>query len=161
MSNGNNSENNAEKSWINALQGKTLIIYWTLLKSPEPMGIRELQRQLNLSSPSLVSYHIKKLEELHLIDKTQIGAYFVIRKDNILELKDLIIFRLLDKTWAVPRMFFYALVYTILFICFIPIFIIGDNLLITNSFIFALIFGVLGMFFFWYETIKAYKGLPL
>lgn len=146
---------------LNTLQGKTLVIYWTILKASEPIGVRELQRQLNLSSPSLVSYHIKKLEELQLIDKNQIGAYFVIRKANILELRDLIIFRMLDKTWTVPRMFFYALTFTILFIFFIPIFIIGDNFLFTNSFVFALIFGILGMIFFWYETYKAYKGLPI
>lgn len=154
------TESSLVTSSINALQGKTLLIYWTLLKSQEPLGIRELQRQLNLSSPSLVSYHIKKLEDLDLIDKTQIGAYFVVRKANILELRDLIIFRLLDKTWTIPRMFFYALTFTILFICFIPVFIFYDNLFITNSFIFAMIFGILGMIFFWYETYKSFKGLP-
>lgn len=154
------STNNAEINELTALQGKTLLIYWTLLKAPNPLGIRELQRQLDLSSPSLVSYHIKKLEELNLINKTQIGSYFVVRKANIMELRDLIIFRLLDKTWTIPRMFFYSLTFSILFMFYIPIFIVLDNFFITNSFIFALIFGILGNFFFWYETYKSYKGLP-
>lgn len=156
-----NEENTINLPEINVLQGKTLLIYWSLFKSPDPLGVRELQRQLGLSSPSLVSYHIKKLEEQHLIDKNQIGAYFVVRKANITELRDLMIFRLLDKTWAVPRMFFYALTFTILFICYIPIFIYFDNLLISNSFLFSLIFGILGNIFFWYETYKGFKGLPV
>ena len=155
------TNNNAEINELTVLQGKTLLIYWTLLKAQSPLGIRELQRQLDLSSPSLVSYHIKKLEELKLIDKNQIGAYFVVRKANITELRDLIIFRILDKTWTVPRMFFYSLTFSILFICYIPIFIFFDNLFITNSFIFSVIFGILGNIFFWYETYKSYKGLPV
>ena len=159
--NSNSDDNTADVNEFNVLQGKTLLIYWTLLKSANPLGIRELQRLLNFSSPSLVSYHIKKLEELHLIDKNQIGAYFVVRKANITELRDLMIFRLLDKTWTVPRMFFYSLTFTILLICYIPIFIFLDNLFITNSFFFALIFGILGNIFFWYETYKSYKGLPV
>ena len=137
------TDNHAEINELNVLQGKTLLIYWTLLKSPNPLGIRELQRQLDLSSPSLVSYHIKKLEEQQLIGKNQIGAYFVVRKANITELRDLIIFRILDKTWTIPRMFFYSLTFSILFICYIPIFIFFDNLFITNSFIFIVYFNLL------------------
>lgn len=153
-------DNNVEISELSVLQGKTLIIYWTLLKSNDPLGVRELQRILGFSSPSLVSYHIKKLEDLKLVDKTQIGAYFVIRKAQITELRDLIIFRILDKTWTVPRMFFYALTFSILFLFFIPIYILYDNMLFTNSFLFAVIFGILGNVIFWYETYKSYKGLP-
>ena len=159
--NSNFDDNTADVNEFNALQGKTLLIYWTLLKSANPLGIRELQRLLKFSSPSLVSYHIKKLEEQHLIDKNQVGAYFVVRKANIVELRDLIIFRILDKTWTVPRMFFYSLTFTILLLCYIPIFIFFDNLFITNSFFFALIFGILGNIFLWYETYKSYKGLPI
>ena len=42
------------------LRGKTLEVYRYLLKSKNPVGIREVQRSLDLSTPSLASYHLNK-----------------------------------------------------------------------------------------------------
>ena len=52
-----------------ALRGTTLEIYRFLLKRNTPVGAREVQRALNLSSPSLATYHLSKLEETGLIRK--------------------------------------------------------------------------------------------
>ncbi|MFX0210414.1 MAG: winged helix-turn-helix domain-containing protein, partial [Candidatus Hodarchaeota archaeon] len=48
------------------LQGKTLRIYSYLLTHSEA-GIRELQRNLGLSSSNVVTHHIKKLKEQGLV----------------------------------------------------------------------------------------------
>ena len=49
-----------------ALRGTTLDVYRFLLKRKEPVGAREVQRVLNLSSPSLATYHLSKLEDVGL-----------------------------------------------------------------------------------------------
>jgi len=43
-------------------------IYMHLVRSKEPLGVREIARALHLS-PSTVHYHLKRLEELSLIQK--------------------------------------------------------------------------------------------
>ena len=49
------------------LRGLTLKVYRFILKHDGPVGIREVQRALNLSSPTLALYHIDKLEEAGLV----------------------------------------------------------------------------------------------
>ncbi len=58
------------------LKGTTLEVYRFLLKSNKPVGARELQRALNLSSPSLAAYHLSKLEETGLA-KNENGEFVV------------------------------------------------------------------------------------
>ena len=47
-----------------------------MLKARKPLGIREIQRALNLSSPSLVQYHLSKLEHAGLV-KRDLGNYVI------------------------------------------------------------------------------------
>lgn len=49
-----------------------------MLKSNKPIGIREVQRALNLSSPSVAQYHLAKLEQAGLVKKDT-GNYVVNR----------------------------------------------------------------------------------
>ncbi|MEM2999131.1 MAG: winged helix-turn-helix domain-containing protein [Candidatus Bathyarchaeia archaeon] len=58
------------------LRGTTLEIYRLLLKTNKPLGIREIQRVLNLSSPSQAQYHLNKLEEAGLL-KREMGNYVI------------------------------------------------------------------------------------
>lgn len=58
------------------LKGTTLEIYRLLLKTNKPLGIREIQRALNLSSPSQAQYHLNKLEEAGLL-KREMGNYVI------------------------------------------------------------------------------------
>lgn len=46
------------------LKGTTLEVYRFLLKSNKPVGAREIQRNLKLSTPSLAVYHLSKLGKL-------------------------------------------------------------------------------------------------
>ena len=52
------------------LKGTTLDVYRFMIKNNKAVGAREVQRALNLSSPSLAVYHLSKLEEIDLIKKT-------------------------------------------------------------------------------------------
>jgi predicted transcriptional regulator len=51
------------------LKGTTLEVYRFLLKSNKPVGTRELQRALNLSSSSVATYHLSKLEDAGLLKR--------------------------------------------------------------------------------------------
>jgi hypothetical protein len=60
------------------LKGRTMSVYAILL-SQGPMGVREVQRALNFSSPSLALHHLTKLSELELVTKDVRGTYEVTR----------------------------------------------------------------------------------
>ena len=82
------------------LKGTTLEVYHFMLRSGKPMGIREVQRALNLSSPSLAVYHMSKLEEAGLL-KRENGDYVVAKVvlDGAVRISHFII----------PRYLFYAI----------------------------------------------------
>lgn len=63
------------------LNGRTLMIYFVLLNKGST-GVRELQRNLSLSSPSVARYHLDKLVELNLVENRK-GVYHLIRKADI------------------------------------------------------------------------------
>jgi predicted DNA-binding transcriptional regulator len=58
------------------LTGTTLQVYRFLYKEGRPLGIREIQRGLGLSSPSVAQYHIRKLSSAGLV-KEEAGGYVV------------------------------------------------------------------------------------
>ena len=82
------------------LRGKTLEVYRYLLKSKNPVGIREVQRSLDLSTPSLASYHLNKLEEIGLV-KNHGGEYAVARS--------VLVDCVRISRFLIPRYFFYSI----------------------------------------------------
>ena len=82
------------------LRGLTLKVYKYILQNDRPVGIREVQRGLNLSSPTLALYHMNKLEEAGLIKKEADGYV----ADRII-LQNLIRLRRV----LIPRNFFYMI----------------------------------------------------
>ena len=70
-----------------------------MLKNRKPLGIREVQRELNLSSPSVARYHLSKLEH----------AGFVKREDgNYVVCKVLLESSIKINRVIIPRFLFYA-----------------------------------------------------
>jgi DNA-binding transcriptional ArsR family regulator len=59
------------------LKGKTLSVYFFLLGQTKPISAREIQRRMKISSPSLALYHLKKLEDLELVEMDQIEGFRV------------------------------------------------------------------------------------
>lgn len=58
------------------LKGRTMSVYALLLSQGE-MGVRDVQRTLRFSSPSLALHHLTKLTELDLVRKDEHGIYSV------------------------------------------------------------------------------------
>src|SRR5512138_1289237 len=98
------------------LKGNTLRVYWYLLKTPDgSIGVRQTQRALNFSSPALALYHLDKLGELGLAEKTVNGEYRLIKAINVGVLRQFVRFG----TLMLPRHFFYATMFTTLLVFFL------------------------------------------
>lgn len=145
---------------IKVLKGKTLLIYWMLLKKGEPVGLRDLQRELGFSSPSLASYHLTKLTEVGLVDKTKVGEYFVVRKAPIAELRDLIVFRVLNHTLALPRQVFFAVFFSLVTLGYLLVIFPFFEPQVTSASVFVLILGLGASGSFWFEAWRSLKDLP-
>ena len=65
-----------EKELEYALRGKAWKVYYFLLKNGEPVGVREVQRALHFSSPSIAFHHLEQLRELGLVQKQEIGGHY-------------------------------------------------------------------------------------
>lgn len=63
------------------LTGTTLSVYRFLIKNGQPASAREIQRQMNLKSPSSAQFHLDKLERNGFVAKSNLndGKYVVDR----------------------------------------------------------------------------------
>ncbi|MHA1910375.1 MAG: hypothetical protein ACTSYA_01655 [Candidatus Kariarchaeaceae archaeon] len=82
-----------EKDYDEILHGTTLDVYKFLLKTSEAVGVRELQRALGFSSPSISAHHLNKLEEWGICSKTTDSKYELTKKVKIRVLKHFVIIK--------------------------------------------------------------------
>lgn len=127
-----------------ALRGTTLEIYRFLVKTNKPVGIREVQRALNLSSPSVVAYHFSKLEETGLVKREQ-GDYVVSR--FILDHSVLV------SRFIIPKHLFYAAF--AIAVLLIELTILRPNT-INREYFFSTAATLIFATIFCYETVKAW-----
>ena len=132
------------------LKGNTLRVYLYVLKSTGNVGVREVQRALGFSSPTLAAYHLDKLVELELLEK-KYGEYKLVREVRVGVLKQFIRIG----SVMLPRHLFYASLFTTLLVLY-TVYLVGFERVSLSS-IFALIFGALGVITSWYETLKAWR----
>ncbi len=90
------------------LSGRTLQVYLYLQRKKEPSGIREVQRDLGLSSPSVADYQIEKLVGMGLAAKDSYGRVYITKKVRVKELDSYVSFG----RFSVPRLAFYASVFS-------------------------------------------------
>lgn len=142
-----------EEKITSELKGNTLRAYWALLNSKDGViGVRELQRHLGFSSPTLAAYHLNKLVELELVVKDR-GNYRLERKVKVGVLKQFIKLG----TFLFPRYVLYATMFTMLLIFFLTQ--LGQKGLSFYS-NFALILAILSTVIAWYETIRVWMQKP-
>ncbi len=145
-----NAEQNRLREIEAQLKGKSLHVYWYLLKSGNPVGVREIQRGLGISSPSVASHHLEKLKELKLVDKDAYGRYYLVEK---VEVGVLQLFTKVGR-FMLPRYSFYAAFFTTLLILYLA-------LSLKSLDIFALAFLLTSCVIFWYETVRIWRRRPL
>lgn len=126
------------------LKGTSLDVYCHILKSNKSIGIREIQRELDLSSPSVAQYHLSKLEHAGLLKKEQ-GNYSINRVvlENHIKIRH----------FLVPRYLFYSIFAAITLL--IELIFLKPAVLNREYFFFTfttLIFTII----FCYETVKVW-----
>lgn len=135
------------------LKGKTLLVYWYLLQQPtHTVGVREVQRSLNFSSPSIAAHHLQKLENLGLIEKKGTGEYVLEEEVKVGILR----FFTRMGSFLVPRYLFYSVLFTTMLATYLIVSFIAQVL---PSF-YALAFGVIALVIFWIETIRLWRARP-
>jgi len=135
------------------LKGKTLLVYWYMLRSSRSsVGVREVQRALGFSSPSVAAHHLNKLLSLGLIDQKGTGEYFITQEVKVGLLR---FFTRLGR-FLIPRYLFYSVWLSTMLIVYLIFY--GLNGSIHN--IAAIIFGVIACLILWFETVRLWKEKP-
>ena len=88
------------------LKGNTLRVYIYALKKGKT-GVREVQRALLMSNPSLAQYHLNKLKALGLVSENN-GEYEVVGEVKVDVMRNFLRVGAL----LVPRFVFYAVLFT-------------------------------------------------
>jgi predicted DNA-binding transcriptional regulator len=136
-----------------ALKGKTLIVYWYLLQQPtHTVGIREVQRALGFSSPSIAVHHLEKLQDLGLIRKKGTGEYVL---EEEIKVGILRFFTRMGR-FLVPRYLFYSVLFSTMLAAYVTLHILGQ---ITPS-VYTLMFGLIATIIFWVETFRLWRAKP-
>ncbi len=138
---------------ISNLQGNTLLVYWYMLRNTRPLGAREIQRGIGLSSSSLALHHLNKLIDLGLVGKNKHGSYIIKKRIK----PGLLRFFVGSGKMLIPRFMFYAIFNTGLLISCLILFSSVLNaisvVLLLSLFICTLIF--------WVETFRMWQSQPL
>jgi hypothetical protein len=134
------------------LKGKTLLVYMHILKGgQETVGVREVQRALSFSSPSVAAYHLQKLQDLGLIENVY-GDYHLIKEVKVGVLRSFVSVGGV----MLPRFLFYAVLVTSMLVTFLATF----PFIPTREYITTLVMGLVPAAVFWYETIKIWREKP-
>ncbi len=97
------------------IKGTTLKCYYYMLLKNKPVGVREIQKSLGLSSPSVAAHHLNKLSEFGLIMKTPDNKYVITTHVKIGFLKFFV--RIFDR--YLPRYFLYTGFFLGLFLAYL------------------------------------------
>lgn len=136
---------------VKDLNGRTLMVYFVLLNK-KSIGVRDLQRHLELSSPSVAKYHLEKLVNLNLV-KNRNGIYHLDKKADL----PLLTSWVLIGKHLLPKAIFAAIFFTILFISYL-IFIYSYW---NKDSLFVILLGAGIMIYVWLDVILQFKNKPI
>src|SRR3989339_929088 len=117
-----NMNEQGEEQLEYALRGKAWRVYWYLLKNGKPVSVREVQRALRFSSPSVANHHLEQLRELGLVEKQEVGGHYVLVSQ--VKIGVLRHYVKLGKL-LFPRYFFYAVFSTTFYLAFLLVLMQG------------------------------------
>ena len=146
-----NAQNETEFEY--ALRGKAWQVYWLLLKSGHAVSVREVQKELRFSSPSVAHHHLEQLRQLGLVQKQEAGGqYSLVSEVKIGVLRHFVkLGRLLF-----PRYFFYAVFSTVFYALYLLFLVQG----VTRENLFIITFGAIVCVIFWYEAARVWSLRP-
>ncbi|MCW3978867.1 MAG: helix-turn-helix domain-containing protein [Candidatus Bathyarchaeota archaeon] len=134
------------------LKGKTLLVYMYLIRSRKPtVGVREVQRALGFSSPSVSSYHLNKLQELGLVASER-GDYRLVREVKLGVLRQFVTLGGV----MLPRFLFYAVLVTTMLLTYLYQFPFRFE----RQYVTTLLLGAVPAVVLWYETARIWRDRP-
>ncbi len=134
------------------LKGKTLLVYMYILRADKhSVGVREVQRALNFSSPSVSAYHLNKLKDLGLVESIR-GDYILVREVKVGVLRQFVTLGGI----MLPRFLFYAVLMTTMLVTYVLQFPMEP----TRQNITTLILGAVPVIILWYETVRIWRERP-
>ena len=133
------------------LRGNTLRVYWYMLSQDSSVGVREVQRAIDMSSPSVASHHLTKLESLELIEKNPDNSYQLKKLVKVGVLQNFIAFR----GHLLPRYSFVAIFFSVYTLVYF-LMTLWAPLGLFDRYI-GLGVGIIGAVFAWLETYRLWK----
>ncbi|MCW3976165.1 MAG: hypothetical protein NWE86_08005 [Candidatus Bathyarchaeota archaeon] len=131
------------------LKGTSFKVYVFFLKKNRSLGVREVQRGMNLSSPSVALHHLEKLRRLGLLNKDRFGRYSIKEQVKVGVLNSFLRFGRI----ILPRYLFYAVFFSSVFILYgIQSLAIGS----TPDFV-AIVLAISASIISWYEALKIWR----
>lgn len=124
-------------------------MYWHLFRSGKPVGVRETQRALSMSSPSTALYHLEKLRELGVVEKDAVGQYLLQQQVQVGTLKMFLKVGHL----ILPRYLFYAIFFTTALLAYVVQTAVQAGGIEPAG----LTFGALGAAVSWYECLRMWR----
>ena len=139
----------ADPAKMQEIKGNTLRVYLYLLNSGAS-ELRDVQRSLGLTTPSLASYHLGKLVDAGYVTQDAHGRYSVVQDAT----REILEGYISIGTVVFPRLFFFAVLFTAI-IGFLAV-----MSLLTASYVPLMVAASLALLgAFWYETIKVWRRL--
>ncbi len=133
------------------LRGKTLTVYLYLLKHGKAAGVREVQKGLGFSSPSVAFHHLDKLVSLGVVEKDEYDRYVLAKKVSTGVLQSFVSIA----GFTLPRLGFYAAFFTTIAAAYVLF-----NAQRGTLDLYALIGTVGGAAVFWYEALRSWGRRP-
>jgi hypothetical protein len=131
------------------LRGKTLQVYLYLLKYGKAVGVREIQKELGFSSPSVAFHHLDKLVGLGVVEKDEYERYVLARKVDSGILHSFVSIGGL----TLPRLGFYAAFFTTITAAYLYF----DRYFLD---LYAVVGTIGAVAVFWYEAWRVWRRKP-
>ena len=136
----------SERELEQELRGRTLQVYWYMLRAKKPVTAREVQRRLHLSTPSLAIHHLEKLTRLGLVNKDNMGQYNLVEEVKV----GLLHFFIGTGGYIMPRYFLYLAYFSGLLVFYVLVFRLTFNI----RDIYIIVLAVSSIIISAYELIK-------
>jgi hypothetical protein len=141
--------NNGSRS-TPAIRGNTIRVYLFVLKKG-PCELRDVQHALELSTPSLAFYHLSRLVESGLVNRTEDGKYNVVTDISA----DLLDGYVKFGRQIIPQLFFLSLIFTAILAYYA--YLVWRIPLDTDDVV-TIVYS-LSIIVLWYETIRTWRRL--
>ena len=133
-----------------AIRGNTVRVYLFVLRNG-PCELRDVQRSLKLSTPSLAFYHLTRLVESGNVKRTEDGRYVVVTDISADLLEGYVKFG----RRIIPQLFFISLIFTAILGYYV--WLVWKGPLELDDFV-TIVYS-LSVVVLWYETIKVWRRL--